>query len=190
MSNAGQSVVEYARWLEAPDGDSWQSSKILASIRDYNRDDCDSTWQLAEWLRTAQHDAGIAWAGRRGRAPDESEPLVELRDDEALAARLLDRIPADRSTDPERWRVHELLAFLVGFHRREAKPAWWAMFDRRDLTHDELTDDLECLGNLVRTKASPTVDKRSLVYEYRFDPSQDTKMVEGNDYLVAEDLRR
>ena len=33
------------------------------------------------------------------------------------------------------------MADLVGFHRREAKPAWWAFFDRQERSVEELQDD-------------------------------------------------
>jgi len=41
------------------------------------------------------------------------------------------------------------MADLVGFHRREAKPAWWEFFDRQERSAEELQDDDECLGGCV-----------------------------------------
>ena len=34
--------------------------------------------------------------------------------------------------------ARQLMADLVGFHRREAKPAWWAFFDRQEQSAEEL----------------------------------------------------
>lgn len=45
-----QSVVAYDAWLQSPDGPDVLTSPILAALRDYNRDDCESTRQLADWL--------------------------------------------------------------------------------------------------------------------------------------------
>lgn len=55
------SVVEYAKWREAQDGETWRSSKILKSIRDYNKEDCESTVALTVWLRQIQAEAGIKY---------------------------------------------------------------------------------------------------------------------------------
>ena len=41
------------------------------------------------------------------------------------------------------------MADLVGFHRREAKPAWWAFFDRQERSAEELAEDADCLGGCV-----------------------------------------
>jgi uncharacterized protein len=197
VATAGQSVVEYARWREQRDGDDWRTSKILAGIRDYNREDCDSTLELAEWLRSEQRKAGIAWAGG-----DRAETVAKVaaaaqkaananREDEELTRAMLDEMPAPVPEDPaeaERWRVHELLAHLCTFHRREAKPVWWAMFDRSKREAEEHVEDPDCLGDLVRTETPPQVDKQSLLYEYAFDATQDTKVTAGEDYLVAANL--
>ena len=59
IGSGGESVAVYNAWLEKPDGDTWQNSKILNSIRDYNIDDCESTYQLTDWLRGIQKAEGI-----------------------------------------------------------------------------------------------------------------------------------
>src|SRR5678810_197487 len=78
-------------------------------------------------------------------------------------------------SDDETRRVQELLAWLLEFHRREAKPVWWRMFDRHGMTDQELVDDADCIGGLRRTDRSRGQVKKSWEYEYRFDPDQDTK---------------
>ena len=87
-------------------------------------------------------------------------------------------------TDRLTWGVdehmRELVFQLLDFHRRAEKPEWWAMFARRDMTEEELIDDAECLGGLVRTATPPVPVKRSLVYEFEF-PEQETKLRAGKD---------
>src|SRR5437667_1463773 len=61
ITGGGESMVFYERWLATRDGDTWQSSAILKEIRDYNCDDCVSTWQLKEWLRQQQTEYTIAY---------------------------------------------------------------------------------------------------------------------------------
>ena len=65
-----------------------------------------------------------------------------MEDAEAAALRAT---LAGSGLDAERQR---LLFDLGCFHRREAKPAWWAIFDSLGRDTDELIDDLDCLGGL------------------------------------------
>jgi hypothetical protein len=85
-------------------------------------------------------------------------------------------------------RGGELAGQLVDFHRREAKPEWWAMFNRQDMTEEELIDDAECIGGLESDPdRQPFPEKRSIVYSFRF-PGQDFKMNLGDDVLIADTL--
>jgi hypothetical protein len=91
------------------------------------------------WFRgETAADTGVlavdpARAAKRKEAEERNAALVE---------RLMDRVTeADRD-----WR--ELAGQLVDFHKREAKPEWWAMFNRQDMTEQELIDDAECIGGL------------------------------------------
>ena len=52
------------------------------------------------------------------------------------------------------------------------------MFARRDMTEEELIDDVECLGGLVRTTTPPVPVKNSRIYEFGF-PEQETKLRAG-----------
>src|SRR5207253_9145887 len=61
IATAGESIVAYHRWIESPDGGTWQTSKILKEIRDYNRDDCVSTRELDLWLSGIQAYCGIKY---------------------------------------------------------------------------------------------------------------------------------
>ncbi len=56
------SVVYYGQWLESEQSRDWTESKILRKIRDDNEDDCESTWELAEWLRRKQEEHGIVFS--------------------------------------------------------------------------------------------------------------------------------
>ena len=51
--------------------------------------------------------------------------------------------------------VANLLAYLLEFHRREAKPKYWAMFTRQEMSDEELIDDAECIGVLSPDPARP-----------------------------------
>jgi len=190
VTTAGESMVFYQRWLGDQDGADWTTSATLRKIREYNQADCGSAWKLAGWLRTLQVEAGVKprTGADGGGEGTEEEVSAEPSSKAILSKELLAQIPEDRHTVSERWRVHELLAWLLEFHRREAKPIWWRMFDRHEMTEQELIDDPDCLGGLARTGKAPAPVKRSVCYEYRFDPHQETKFREGDGCIFAHDL--
>lgn len=85
-ASAADSLVYYQRWLEARDGPDWRASPALRLIREYNREDCESTWKLACWLRNVQKEAGIAYVPNP--AVPESENLEQITEQpSALLAR-------------------------------------------------------------------------------------------------------
>lgn len=190
VATAADSVVQYSRWRATRDAGGNGTSAILESIRDYNRDDCVSLHQLVEWLRDRQRDEGIAYCGPSKRSDDKPFIPEPWKAAESISARLLSKIPADRSTDPQRWSTQELLAHLATFHRRESKPIFWALYARRAMNVEELKEDSDCLGGLRRTSRAPERFKASLVYEYEFDPDQDTRLGPSDSCFVMPDGRQ
>jgi len=174
VKNAGASIVWYERWKET------REPKLLADIRDYNEDDCRSTWQLRQWLLELR-PASLPWAG----ASDPEAPApkgertpweIEL---ESYRKALVDPLPEDPATWDDQARMREIAYQLLDFHRREAKPQWWAMFARMEMTEEELLDDMECLAGLTLDPEHPPIpDKRSMIYTYRY-PAQETKLRTG-----------
>ena len=87
--------------------------------------------------------------------PSEAEWFAppELRDldpdkEAAHAAReqLRLMLVEDASAGSRRWLAGQLL----GYHRREGRPGWWAYFERRDrMSIEELVDDSEAIGRLT-----------------------------------------
>lgn len=182
VASGGDSVVAYEAWREAfkagEQGDSWQTSAILHSLRDYNLDDCNSTQELTQWLRAQQAQAGIAYVGPAELKEPESTPelqaRLQLRDGLLLRA---EQEYADQATHAQA-RVTENLAWMLEFHRRESKPVFWRLFDRLGKEHLELEDDIDCLAHCLRTARAPygpAPKARNLAYEYRFNPNQEFK---------------
>ena len=61
---------------------------------------------------------------------------------EGIAEEAEDRGDSERA----RW----LMAQLIDYHRREAKPGWWAYFERMEADEQQLTEvDSEALGRLT-----------------------------------------
>ena len=201
VKNAASCMVAYQHWLESGEPPRWQESPLLRDIRAYNQVDCDSTLRLSDWLREVQVAAGITPWQPPGSGPtlatvpagahdaavqlkalldaaEEDEANVEPDDEHPLAVQLLDGL--EGIADLERRRVQELLAHLLGFHRREWKPGWWRFFDRVESSPEEMYDDVECLASLQRTSAPAQPHKRGLMLEFSFDPEQDTKIEPGD----------
>ncbi|MBU1699748.1 MAG: TM0106 family RecB-like putative nuclease [Candidatus Eisenbacteria bacterium] len=197
VATAGDSILFYEQWLEAQDGPTWETSKILNEIRNYNKEDCESTHKLTEWLRGLQKKGRIGYIPDAGAAAP-TDAMREPTEREILSQELLDSIPEGASTEAssgasttsasktdDQWRIRELLAWLVTFHRREQKPMWWEYYNRHQMTDEELWDDLGCLAGLRRTRIAAVAVKRSTGFEYRFDPDQDTKITVGTFCTIA-----
>ena len=197
VATAGESMVFYQRWLMAQEGDTPATSAILKQIRDYNEQDCRSTAELAEWLRARQQEAGIAPRSPSEIHQESDEPIPEtdLQRRQALAQEMRQELPEELPPGPEgeRYRITQLLAFLLEFHRREEKPIWRRRFERQQMEERALIDDPECLGGLVRTDKAPQPlppPKRSTSFEFSFDPHQETKIRQGDCCTFAHDWKQ
>jgi uncharacterized protein len=162
------SIVMFETWL-AGGGDD-----ILADIERYNEDDCVSTYRLHAWLLDLRPD--LPWrAAPSEREADEAPP------ENALAVEVLSGVPAFLARDDLRSasddvRLRWLLGHTLQYHRREAKPAWWKVFDREENV-DRLTEfDHEAIGDLaLATDVAPFMLKkgdRNPVFTYTFPDQQ------------------
>jgi len=164
VKTAGGSVVAYERWRETGE------QQILDEIEDYNRIDCISTEELRDWLVSIRPTG--PWPSVAPDAgPKEAE---EDADTEALRAMLAaSGLPQDRQ---------DMLFNLGVFHKREAKPAQWAVFDSVGKDEDDLIDDLDALAGLEAIGPAEQI-KRSMARTYRF-PQQETKLRGGRNATV------
>lgn len=184
VASGSESVVVYAKWREAPDGEDWSSSEILHSIREYNIDDCDSTLELAQWLRGAQTESGVLYEAVGESADDvpEREPdEFDILQDNLLA------LSESASESEESRFLARHLAHLTLFYRREHKPTWWRYFERSAMSFTELYDEPDCLVGCKRTTREPfkkTPRARKLVYEYTYDTNQEFRNRRFNEVYV------
>jgi predicted RecB family nuclease len=190
VASGGESVVVYDQWRElnqrGEQGATWNTSSILEEIRKYNIDDCDSTQELAEWLREQQKSHGISFLGKTEVI--EPEIKEEITERTQLRDRLLQRSLTELKSDTAQAVLTENLAWVLEFHRREAKPMFWRLFERLGLSHIELMDDLDCLAFCERTEREsfkPTPRARNLAFEYRFDLAQEFKGPRNQFYLLG-----
>ncbi len=175
ITDAGSSIEEYERWLESGD------QTILDELEAYNRVDCDSTRRLRDWLeaRRPEYEQTFGTVPPRPLSPDrEIEGVPDDYESETDQLKALLDSRADGS-DGAPAVATRLLANLLEWHRREAKPVWWQFFQRvLNSDADDLWSDSEAVAGLVYEGEVEQV-KQSVVYRYRFDPDQPHKLSPG-----------
>jgi predicted RecB family nuclease len=165
------SILLYERWLEERD------PEILDEIRAYNEEDCLSTLGLRDWLlerRTEAeglHGAEIPWPDVVPE-PEEREGYLQTA---VLRDALLAGLPEDPAVFDAAQRERWLAAQLLDYHRREARPVWWAFFSREGRTPEELVEDSEGIGGLEPD--GPQIGDG--IFRFTFPP-QEHKLKEGD----------
>lgn len=164
VQSGTQAILHYERWLHQG------SQTLLDEIAAYNLADCRSTLGLLEWLHEVR-PVGLPWP----EAPDPSPVAPEVSLALDVRQRLREELVAGAEPGTMRWLAGELLEY----HRREARPAWWAYFDRLGKSPEELLEDSEAIAYLTVDPATPPEPrKKSLVHTLRF-PIQDHKLRPG-----------
>lgn len=159
VKTAGGSVVAYEHWRGTGE------QQILDEIEDYNRIDCVSTERLRDWLVEIRPE---------GPWPQLLESADAKENEEDIEAQALHSQLGASGLSEER---QSMLFDLGMFHKREAKPAWWAIFDSLGKDDEDLIDDLDALGGLIATGPAEPI-KRSVQRSYRF-PAQESKLRGG-----------
>lgn len=81
-------------------------------------------------------------------------------------------------TEQAKW----LMADLLLWHQREAKPEYWRFYDRRDhYTTEDFVADHECIGDLTLVGEIGT-HKRSKIWRYQYDPDQEHQVKPDTSY--------
>jgi uncharacterized protein len=131
VSKAVDSVVQFEKALGLlAKGNEAGFLKILDDIKSYNKDDVDSTRQLDDWIRKQSEVNGFQIASKRPAAQIKWEAIDEVERDEPIAMQLLEGLPQERIDRDDTQQGLALLSSAISFHHREARPAWWAIFDR------------------------------------------------------------
>lgn len=143
-------VMEHALESYSPDV---APPEVRALVEAYNQDDCVSTLRLRDWLeglRQSLVDSDQEVPRPTLETGDASERVDERAQRvEALRARLLDGIPAERHDRSDEQQARWLLAYLLDWHRREDKATWWEYFRLLELPKEELYDEDRALAGLA-----------------------------------------
>ena len=143
-------------------------------VEDYNREDCESTLRLRDWLEQLRA-AAIAEGHDLPRPVAESgEASEEISDLDLELQRLRDGLlegvpenPGERSADQQ---ARFALAHMMEFHRREDKAGWWEYFRLLDLEEADLSDERRALtGPVYQEVVDP---KRAPLQRYSFPPQE------------------
>ncbi len=171
VSSGSDSIVQYAEWIASGQSKDPSKSSILSDIRKYNKDDCDSTAELVDWLRKIAKENNI----EAGNKEEEEDGVVEVE----LSEEVKERKVLEERLSKKKDKISLFLADIIDFYRREDKAKWWRMFDLRDAQENELFDDMDCIAG-VKAVLSPYSEKQSLLQKYKFNPSQDCKISNSN----------
>jgi uncharacterized protein len=156
----------YINWLDTKD------QNLLDEIEKYNKEDCHSTFELRKWLISIR-DKDLPWFTPRVEELDLRPREIEMHEYEK---KLKDADLKDKN-------LEKIIFDILGFYYRANKPKWRRYFDRKFSTHDEIFNDVECIGNM--RKSAPTeVVKKSYVFTYTYD-EQDFKIKKGDTVHIA-----
>ena len=135
VSSGFDSIVAYEHWLDVRD------KKILEQIKDYNSKDCESLFQLREWLIANALPEGHEWPDKEGFYPDDDYSYHVTYSYE-------DKPRTRKNTEDEDGDAKQMLADIRDFHKREEKPTWWSIFDKVGKDAEDLITDADCLAGL------------------------------------------
>ncbi|MDX1561855.1 MAG: AAA domain-containing protein, partial [Gammaproteobacteria bacterium] len=144
------------------------------AVEDYNREDCESTARLQDWLERLRGEQIAHGAEIPRPAPPDGEATDQIKDLDRrlqdLRDRLLKDVPAEPGDRNDDQRARFLLAHLMEFHRRENKAAWWEFFRLKELGLEDYRDERRALADIV---FDDIVDPSSApVLRYTFPPQE------------------
>ncbi|HTM58404.1 MAG TPA: TM0106 family RecB-like putative nuclease [Candidatus Udaeobacter sp.] len=177
-AGAALRVIERSLELGAPVAPDDANAGIVHA---YNRDDCLSARALRDWLESLR--AGLIAGGAEVPRPvaEFGAPNAEIGERERraheMAVQLLQGVPDDPEGRTAEQQGRWLLAHLLDWHRREEKAPWWEFYRLRELSSEDLLDEMAALSGLEFVERVSA--KRVPVDRYRF-PAQETRIREGD----------
>lgn len=181
VKKATDSIVVYEQWCES------KEPALLESIRQYNEDDCRSTWQLREWLLSIR-PSDLNWYSSSTEKAVEASPTKSKGDKtiklEAELAIFHQRLVVNPENSNLDLSFAELVDSVLDFYRRANRPVWWSIFERQGTELDLLLDDPETIAGMH----SPE-DLGNKLYRYTY-PEQDFKLRESSRVSRLDNLKQ
>ena len=170
IQKANESTDKYIDWIET------KNDKLLEEIKVYNREDCESTYALREWL-LKRRPQKATWA--IAKEPEERKKNWEKENEDYK--KLIDEVNKNS-------KIKNIISDILGFHKREDMVYWQDMFNRAaNKSNEDLIEDAKCIGNMEKIeKELDEEDKKGLqkIYTYKFS-KQDFKVKENENVLNA-----
>jgi uncharacterized protein len=184
LPDANEALISVQACLELDDAENI-TDEARTIVQGYNRDDCLSTWELRDWLEALRSELINAGTVITRPLPKTGEASEDLTDWQKKIAALIHRLTHDVPVDVAERTIEQharwLLAYILDWHRREEKAAWWEYFRLRDLSAEDLLEERAALSGLTLVAAVGGTAKAP-IHRYSF-PLQDT------DLRGDEDLR-
>ena len=166
ITQALDSVVVYHKWRES------QNESLLQQIANYNKVDCRSTYLLREWLIRIKPKE-MPWRKKTIKEIRHANWEVEYEN-------YKNHLGIQQQKPPI---LHQRLAHLLEFHKREATPERLLDSLHNDFEYDSANDP-DCLVELQQIGKSKT-ENHELIYAYRF-PSQECALNVGQKVIDIE----
>ena len=147
-------------------------------VKSYNRDDCESTAHLRNWLEQLRSEAIASGATINRPIRDSATPPEVLSEQalrvERLVSDLTEGVPVDVAERTVEQQAKWLLAHSLDYYRREKKVEYWEKFRLAELALEDYEDDGQTLAGLEFVGVVGGTDKKP-VHRYQF-PAQECKL--------------
>jgi predicted RecB family nuclease len=174
VSRAAMRSVEHR--LELGWGDEELPESTREAMEGYNSEDCFSTAGLRDWLEKERQrlvEVGTAVPRFIDREEEASEELDERQKRvAALVKELTAGLPVDVKARTREHQAQWLLANLLDWHRREAKPKAWRYFELRGTDDADLLEEKDAISGLSWSGSITSTDG-VIADRYSF-PKQET----------------
>jgi len=175
-SRAAMRYVEHR--LELGWGNEEMPERFREAMEGYNAEDCLSAARLRDWLekeRKKLEEGGVSVPRFSDR---DEKPSEETDRQQTRVAKLVEQltkgIPADRKVRTKEQQAQWLLAQLLDWHRRDAKPKAWRYFDLCGMDDADLIEERDAVSGLV-WMGGVTSASGSRADRYSF-PNQETNV--------------
>jgi uncharacterized protein len=153
VDSGADAVLAYEEWRGSRD------PAVLEAIARYNEEDCLATLAVREWLLPQRPD----------EFPGPEPVTVPKRSDKSIAreqATIALREQLFESLEP----IAPLMAELLEYHRREARPGWRAFFERLELDDADIIAASEAIGGLHPIGDRREVDNNNCEQDFTYPP--------------------
>ncbi|MCG7856683.1 TM0106 family RecB-like putative nuclease [Flavihumibacter sediminis] len=181
LRDASLQLRAFEQLLESGNTDSLPT-EMTEAIELYNKEDCQSTWSLRQWLeklRTKLVNDGNIISRPELKTGEASEGLTAYQESiKELVDQLTTGVDIEKANRTREEHAKWLLANMLDWYRREKKALWWEFFRLRELPDLDLLEEKTAIACLSFTGERQTIKKR-VIDRYSF-PTQESELKAGD----------